>query len=81
MTFPYGSASGALLGGGGGGEEEEEEEEVLPAKHGTKRHARGMDTPKGPKDFIVLSEFSEQVGPVPVVRSRLILTVCAAWRV
>jgi hypothetical protein len=26
-----------------------------------------MDAPKKPKDFIVLSEFSEQVGPVPVL--------------
>lgn len=29
--------------------------------------ARAMEAPKKLKDFILLSEFSEQVGPVPVV--------------
>ena len=64
MTFPYGllgSASSLLQGGGqrasqGRGDEAQ--------RRGTTRGGREMDPPK---DFIILSEFSEQVGPVPVV--------------
>lgn len=67
MTFPYGSLGSAssLLGGGGlRGEGRENQEPALAQQHRTRRGGRRMDVPR---DFIVLSEFSEQVGPVPVV--------------
>lgn len=45
------------------------EEAVLTPSHwlGHRYAARAMEMPKRPRDFILLSEFSEQVGPVPVV--------------
>ena len=58
VTFPYGplALSSGLLG----------RDAVDLIGQGSRRHARGMDAAR--KDFIVLSEFSEQVGPDPVVR-------------
>ena len=66
--LPYGPLSSGpeLLWGRRG----REEAELAPSQGSRRGKTRGMDAPKKPKDFIVLSEFSEQVGPVPVVRNR-----------
>ena len=59
MSFPYGplgSASELLV---------DRDDAALAPSH---KSTRSMETSKKARDFILLSEFSEQVGPVPVVR-------------
>ena len=68
MTLPYSplalsSATERVWGGEG-----TTEAAPTPIQGPRRAKTRDMDALKKPKDFIVLSEFSEQVGPVPVVR-------------
>ena len=44
-----------------------EEEEAGPLSSGKRRGGKPSDLQKRSRDFIIVSEFSEQVGPVPVV--------------
>ena len=47
-----------------------EEEETGAQSGGRRRGGRGTEPQKRSRDFILVSEFSEHVGPVPVVRGR-----------
>lgn len=69
MTFPYSPLGGSGVWSSYQREEDRErEDEILAHTNKKSRSLKGTMDAARAKDFIILSEFSEQVGPVPVVR-------------